>query len=95
MFLPSADFMRQTSFLLEYKSREFYRPHSTLPEGPFYLKTGQLTLRDSIAYLADRCKTLSSWACYGAQKGDGTPIISAEEQQRQTADALAAGMNLQ
>ena len=32
---------------------------------------------------------------YGAQKGDGTPIISAEEQQRQTADALAAWMNLQ
>ena len=32
---------------------------------------------------------------YGAQKGDGTPAISAEEQQQQTADALAAWMNLQ
>ena len=33
--------------------------------------------------------------CYGAQKGDGAPVISAEEQQRQTADELAAWMNLQ
>ncbi len=48
-----------------------------------------------------RCEILLSYCCYmqntfyGAQKGDGTPIISAEEQQRQTADALAAWMNLQ
>ena len=32
---------------------------------------------------------------YGAQKRDGAPVISAEEQQQQTADALAAWMNLQ
>ena len=31
-------------------------------------------------------------ASYGAQKGDGTPTISVEEQQQQTADALAAWM---
>ena len=37
----------------------------------------------------------AGFGSYGAQKGDGTPIISAEEQQRQTADALAAWMNLQ
>lgn len=37
----------------------------------------------------------AGFGSYGAQKGDGTPTISAEEQQRQTADALAAGMNLQ
>ena len=37
----------------------------------------------------------AEFGSYGAQKGDGTPTISAEEQQRQTADALAAWMNLQ
>ena len=37
----------------------------------------------------------AGFGSYGAQKGDGTPTISAEEQQRQTADALAAWMNLQ
>ena len=37
----------------------------------------------------------AGFGSYGAQKGDGTPAISAEEQQQQTADALAAGMNLQ
>ena len=37
----------------------------------------------------------AGFGSYGAQKGDGTPIISAEEQQQQTADALAAWMNLQ
>ena len=37
----------------------------------------------------------AGFGSYGAQKGDGTPAISAEEQQRQTADALAAWMNLQ
>ena len=37
----------------------------------------------------------AGFGSYGAQKGDGTPTISAKEQQRQTADALAAGMNLQ
>lgn len=36
----------------------------------------------------------AGFGSYGAQKGDGTPAISAEEQQ-QTADALAAWMNLQ
>ena len=36
----------------------------------------------------------AGFGSYGAQKGDGTPIISAEEQQRQTADALAAWINL-
>ena len=37
----------------------------------------------------------AGFGSYGAQKGDGTPIISAEEQQQQTADALAAWMKLQ
>ena len=37
----------------------------------------------------------AGFGSYSAQKGDGTPTISAEEQQRQTADALAAWMNLQ
>ena len=37
----------------------------------------------------------AGFGSYGAQKGDGAPVISTEEQQRQTADALAAWMNLQ
>ncbi len=37
----------------------------------------------------------AGFGSYSAQKGDGAPVISAEEQQRQTADALAAWMNLQ
>ena len=37
----------------------------------------------------------AGFGSYSAQKGDGTPTISAEEQQQQTADALAAWMNLQ
>ena len=37
----------------------------------------------------------AGFGSYSAQKGDGTPTISAEEQQRQTSDALAAWMNLQ
>ena len=37
----------------------------------------------------------AGFGSYGAQKGDGTPTISAEEQQRQTVDALVAWMNLQ
>ena len=36
----------------------------------------------------------AGFGSYGAQKGDGAPVISAEEQQRQTADALAAWINL-
>lgn len=36
----------------------------------------------------------AGFGSYGAQKGDGTPTISAEEQQRQTADVLAAWINL-
>ena len=36
----------------------------------------------------------AGFGSYGAQKGDGTPTISAEEQQQQTADALAAWINL-
>lgn len=36
----------------------------------------------------------AGFGSYGAQKGDGTPIISAEEQQQQTADVLAAWINL-
>lgn len=35
----------------------------------------------------------AGFGSYGAQKGDGTPSISAEEQQQQTANALAAWMN--
>ena len=34
----------------------------------------------------------AGFGSYGAQKGDGTPVISAEEQQQQTADALAVWM---
>ena len=37
----------------------------------------------------------AGFGSYSAQKGDGAPVISAEEQQQQTADALAAWMNLQ
>ena len=37
----------------------------------------------------------AGFGSYGVQKGDGAPVISAEEQQQQTADALAAWMNLQ
>ena len=37
----------------------------------------------------------AEFGSYSAQKGDGAPVISAEEQQQQTADALAAWMNLQ
>ena len=37
----------------------------------------------------------AGFGSYGAQKGDSAPVISAEEQQRQSADALAAWMNLQ
>ena len=37
----------------------------------------------------------AGFGSYGAQKGDGAPVISAEEQQQQTADAQAAWMNLQ
>lgn len=36
----------------------------------------------------------TGFGSYGAQKGDGAPVISAEEQQQQTADALAAWINL-
>ena len=36
----------------------------------------------------------AGFGSYGAQKGDGTPAISAEEQQQQPADALAAWINL-
>ena len=47
---------------------------------------------------ADTTEVIFSGGChagfgsYGAQKGDGTPTISAEDQQQQTADALAAWM---
>ena len=37
----------------------------------------------------------AGFGSYGAQKGDGAPVISAEEQQQQTEDALAAWINLQ
>ena len=37
----------------------------------------------------------AGFGSYGAQNGDGTPTISAEEQQQQTADEPAAWMNLQ
>ena len=36
----------------------------------------------------------AGFGSYGAQKGDGAPVISAEEQQQQTADVLAAWINL-
>ena len=54
---------------------------------------------DRINLPQDTTETVIDGGChagfgsYGAQKGDGTPTISAEEQQRQTADALAAWMN--
>lgn len=35
----------------------------------------------------------AGFGSYGVQKGDGTPTLSAEEQQQQTADAVAAWMN--
>ena len=56
---------------------------------------------DRINLPQDTTETVIDGGChagfgsYGAQKGDGAPVISAEEQQRQTADALAAWMNLQ
>ena len=56
---------------------------------------------DRINLPQDTTETVIDGGChagfgsYGAQKGDGAPVISAEEQQQQTADALAAGMNLQ
>ena len=57
---------------------------------------------DRINLPQDTTETVIDGGChagfgsYGAQKGDGAPIIiSAEEQQQQTADALAAWMNLQ
>ena len=56
---------------------------------------------DRINLPQDTTETVIDGGChagfgsYGAQNGDGTPTISAEEQQRQTADALAAWMNLQ
>lgn len=34
----------------------------------------------------------AGFGSYGAQKGDGTPVLSAEDQQQQTADALTAWM---
>lgn len=48
---------------------------------------------------ADTTETVISGGChagfgsYGVQKGDGTPSLPAEEQQQQTADALAKWMN--
>ena len=56
---------------------------------------------DRINLPQDTTETVIDGGChagfgsYGAQNGDGTPTISAEEQQQQTADALAAWMNLQ
>ena len=56
---------------------------------------------DRINLPQDTTETVIDGGChtgfgsYGAQKGDGTSTISAEEQQQQTADALAAWMNLQ
>ena len=35
----------------------------------------------------------AGFGSYGVQKGDGTPTLSAEEQQQQTADAVAAWIN--
>lgn len=34
----------------------------------------------------------TGFGSYGIQKGDGTPTLTAEEQQQQTADALAQWM---
>ena len=56
---------------------------------------------DRINLPQDTTETVIDGGChagfgsYGAQKGDGAPVISAEEQQQQTSDALAAWMNLQ
>ena len=56
---------------------------------------------DRINLPQDTTETVIDGGChagfgsYGAQKGDGTPTISAEEQQQQTADEPAAWMNLQ
>ena len=56
---------------------------------------------DRINLPQDTTETVIDGGChagfgsYGAQKGDGAPVISAEEQQQQTADALAAWINLQ
>ena len=56
---------------------------------------------DRINLPQDTTETVIDGGChagfgsYGAQKGDGAPVISAEEQQQQTTDALAAWMNLQ
>ena len=50
--------------------------------------------RNAVDSIPERFPEVTDWYI-GAQKGDGTPTISAEEQQRQTADALAAWMNLQ
>ena len=56
---------------------------------------------DRINLPQDTTETVIDGGChagfgsYGAQKGDGAPVISAEEQQQQTADVLAAWMNLQ
>ena len=58
---------------------------------PCNLAVLDMNAADSIP---ERFSEVTDWYI-GAQKGDGTPTISAEEQQRQTADALAAWMNLQ
>ena len=56
---------------------------------------------DRINLPQDTTETIIDGGChagfgsYGTQKGDGTPTISAEEQQQQTADEPAAWMNLQ
>ena len=56
---------------------------------------------DRINLPQDTTETVIDGGChagfgsYGVQKGDGAPVISAEEQQQQTADALAAWINLQ
>ena len=56
---------------------------------------------DRINLPQDTAETVIGGGChagfgsYGVQKGDSAPVISAEEQQQQTADALAAWMNLQ
>ena len=56
---------------------------------------------DRINLPQDTTETVIDGGChagfgsYSTQKGDGAPVISAEEQQQQTADALAAWMNLQ
>ena len=56
---------------------------------------------DRINLPQDTTETVIDGGChagfgsYGAQKGDGAPVISAKEQQQQTAGALAAWMTLQ